>query len=423
MFTIITGAQFGDEGKGKIVDLISDKYDLVVRFQGGDNAGHTVKVGDIVYKLHLIPSGFLLDSRVLIGPGTVLNPLSLAQELEMLAKGGIHIGPEKLGIDAKTSIIMPYHIELDGLKESSRSEKIGTTKKGIGFAYIDKVARDEIRLADLTDKAKFLTRIGELASQKESSIRELGGDPSVVMDSRSIDLYVSLGQKFAPYVTDVSLEINKALEEGKNVLAEGAQGTHLDVTHGTQKFVTSSSTIAGSACANLGVGPTKVDNVLGIVKAYITRVGEGPLPTELKDDVGKQLQQVGREFGTTTGRARRCGWFDMPLVKKAVFLNGYTELALTKLDVLSDIDPLKVCVGYELDGKFMDYPPELTGDLARCVPIYEELPGWSNDLTNVRQFSDLPDAARRYVAYLEEKIGIPIEYISVGPGREQTFRK
>ena len=423
MFTIITGAQFGDEGKGKIVDLISDKYDLVVRFQGGDNAGHTVKVGDVIYKLHLIPSGFLLDSRVLIGPGTVLNPLSLAQELEMLAKGGIHIGPEKLGIDAKTSIIMPYHIELDGLKESSRSEKIGTTKKGIGFAYIDKVARDEIRLADLTDKAKFLARIGELASQKESSIRELGGDPSVVMDSRSIDLYVSLGQKFAPYVTDVSLEINKALEEGKNVLAEGAQGTHLDVTHGTQKFVTSSSTIAGSACANLGVGPTKVDNVLGIVKAYITRVGEGPLPTELKDDVGKQLQQVGREFGTTTGRARRCGWFDLPLVKKAVFLNGYTELALTKLDVLSDIDPLKICVGYELNGKFMDYPPELTGELARCVPIYEELPGWSGDLTHVRQFSDLPGAARRYVAYLEEKTGIPIEYISVGPGREQTFKK
>ncbi len=423
MFTIITGAQFGDEGKGKIVDLISDKYDLVVRFQGGDNAGHTVKVGDVIYKLHLIPSGFLLDSRVLIGPGTVLNPLSLAQELEMLAKGGIHIGPEKLGIDAKTSIIMPYHIELDGLKESSRSEKIGTTKKGIGFAYIDKVARDEIRLADLADKAKFLARIGELASQKESSIRELGGDPSVVMDSRSIDLYVSLGQKFAPYVTDVSLEINKALEEGKNVLAEGAQGTHLDVTHGTQKFVTSSSTIAGSACANLGVGPTKVDNVLGIVKAYITRVGEGPLPTELKDDVGKQLQQVGREFGTTTGRARRCGWFDLPLVKKAVFLNGYTELALTKLDVLSDIDPLKICVGYELNGKFMYYPPELTGELARCVPIYEELPGWSGDLTHVRQFSDLPGAARRYVTYLEEKIGIPIEYISVGPGREQTFKK
>lgn len=423
MFTIITGAQFGDEGKGKIVDLISDKYDLVVRFQGGDNAGHTVKVGDVIYKLHLIPSGFLLDSRVLIGPGTVLNPFSLAQELEMLAKGGIQIGPEKLGIDAKTSIIMPYHIELDGLKESSRSEKIGTTKKGIGFAYIDKVARDEVRLADLTDKAKFLARIGELASQKESSIRELGGDPSVVMDSKSIDLYVSLGQKFAPYITDVSLEINKALEEGKNVLAEGAQGTHLDVTHGTQKFVTSSSTIAGSACANLGVGPTKVDNVLGIVKAYITRVGEGPLPTELKDDVGKQLQQVGREFGTTTGRARRCGWFDLPLVKKAVFLNGYTELALTKLDVLSDIDPLKICVGYELNGKFMDYPPELTGDLASCVPIYEELPGWSGDLTHVRQFSDLPDAARRYVTYLEEKIGIPIEYISVGPGREQTFRK
>lgn len=423
MFTIITGAQFGDEGKGKIVDLISDKYDLVVRFQGGDNAGHTVKVGDAIYKLHLIPSGFLLDSRVLIGPGTVLNPLSLAQELEMLSKGGIHIGPDKLGIDAKTSIIMPYHIELDGLKESSRSEKIGTTKKGIGFAYIDKVARDEIRLADLTDKKRFLARLGELASQKKNSIRELGGDPSVVMDSGSIDLYVSLGAQFAPYMTDVSLEINRALEEGKSVLAEGAQGTHLDVIHGTQKFVTSSSTIAGSACANLGVGPTKVDNVLGIVKAYITRVGEGPLPTELEDNVGKQLQQVGREFGTTTGRARRCGWFDLPLVKKAIILNGYTELALTKLDVLSDINPLKVCVGYELGGRSIEYPPELTADLARCAPVYEELEGWSDDLTHVRQFSDLPKAACRYVSYLEERVGVPIEYISVGPGREQTFRK
>lgn len=423
MFTIITGAQFGDEGKGKIVDLISGKYDLVVRFQGGDNAGHTVKVGDSVYKLHLIPSGFLLDSRVLIGPGTVLNPQSLAQELEMLAQGGIHIGPDKLGIDAKTSIIMPYHIELDGLKESSRSEKIGTTKKGIGFAYIDKVARDEIRFSDITDKEKFLARLGELASQKENSIRELGGDPSVIMDSKLIDLYVTLGEKFAPYMTDVSLEINKALEGGKNVLAEGAQGTHLDVIHGTQKFVTSSCTIAGSACANLGVGPTKVDNVLGIVKAYITRVGEGPLPTELKDNVGKQIQQIGKEFGTTTGRARRCGWFDLPLVKKAVFLNGYTELALTKLDVLSEIDPLRVCIGYELNGKFIEYPPELTADLAKCVPVYEDLEGWSGDLTHVRQFSDLPDAARKYVLYLEGKMGVPIEYISVGPGREQTFRK
>lgn len=423
MFTIITGAQFGDEGKGKIVDLISGKYDLVVRFQGGDNAGHTVKVGDSVYKLHLIPSGFLLDSRVLIGPGTVLNPQSLAQELEMLAQGGIRIGPDKLGIDAKTSIIMPYHIELDGLKESSRSEKIGTTKKGIGFAYIDKVARDEIRFSDLADKEKFLARLRELASQKENSIRELGGDPSVVMDSNSIDHYIALGEKFAPYMTDVSLEINQALAKGKNVLAEGAQGTHLDVIHGTQKFVTSSCTIAGSACANLGVGPTKVDNVLGIVKAYITRVGEGPLPTELKDNVGKQIQQIGKEFGTTTGRARRCGWFDLPLVKKAVFLNGYTELALTKLDVLSGIDPLRVCIGYELNDKFMEYPPELTADLAKCVPVYEELEGWSGDLTHVRQYSDLPDAARRYVLYLEEKIGVPIEYISVGPGREQTFKK
>jgi len=336
MFTILTGSQFGDEGKGKIVDLMSKDYDLVVRFQGGDNAGHTVTVGDDVYKLHLIPSGVLLDARVLIGPGTVLNPEVLTGEIDMLAKSGINVGPDKLGIDAKTTIIMPYHIELDSLRESARSEKIGTTKRGIGFAYIDKVARDEVQMADIADKDRLLKRLSELAPQKESAIKDLGGDPSIVMNKKQLDMYIKLGERLAPYITDVSYEVNRAIDAGKNVLAEGAQGTHLDVIHGTQKFVTSSSTIAGSACANLGVGPTKVDEVLGIVKAYITRVGEGPLPTELKDEVGRQIQEVGREFGTTTGRARRCGWFDLPLVKKSIYLNGYTGIALTKLDVLSD---------------------------------------------------------------------------------------
>lgn len=422
MFTIITGSQFGDEGKGKIVDLISGDYDLIVRFQGGDNAGHTVKVGDDVYKLHLIPSGFLQGSRVLIGPGTVLNPEVLAREMDKLADGGLVLGPEKLGVDAKTSIIMPYHVELDGLKESARSEKIGTTKRGIGFAYVDKVARDEIRMADLTDPSKLMKRLSELAPSKEAAIRELGGDASIVMRKELIDKYLALGRRLAPYVTDVSYEINKALDEGKKVLAEGAQGTHLDVIHGTQKFVTSSSTIAGSACSGLGVGPTKVTDVLGIVKAYITRVGEGPLPTELTDEVGHTIQQVGMEFGTTTGRARRCGWFDLPLLRKAIYLNGYTSLALTKLDVLSGLDPIRVCVSYKLDGRVIVYPPEGTDELARCEPVYVDLPGWEGDLTGVKSFDELPGAAQEYVFYLEHVMGVPFSYISVGPAREQTFQ-
>ncbi|WP_135604367.1 adenylosuccinate synthase [Methanococcoides sp. NM1] len=423
MFTILTGSQFGDEGKGKIVDLLSKDYDLVVRFQGGDNAGHTVTVGEDVYKLHLIPSGFLLDSRVLIGPGTVLNPEVLAEEIDMLGKGGVDIHSDKLGIDAKTSIIMPYHIEQDGLRESSRKEKIGTTKRGIAFAYMDKIARDEIRMGDLVDSEKLLSRLSEMAPSKEAAIRELGGDPSIVTDKELIDKYVKLGQRLAPYVTDVSYEVNKGIEDGKNVMAEGAQGTHLDVIHGTQKFVTSSSTIAGSACANLGVGPTKVDEVLGIVKAYITRVGEGPLPTELDDGAGKHLHDVGHEFGTTTGRSRRCGWFDLPLLKKAIFLNGYTSVALTKLDVLTGLEINKICVAYELDGERLDYPPIDASDLDRCKPVYEEMPGWSDDLTDVKSYADVPEPARNYVERLEELMGVPIEYVSVGPGREQTFGK
>jgi adenylosuccinate synthase len=360
---------------------------------------------------------------VLIGPGTVLNPEVLAQEMDMLAQGGIMLTPEKLGVDAKTSIIMPYHVELDGLRESKRAEKIGTTKRGIGFAYIDKVARDEVRMADLVDPERLRLRLLELAPSKEAAIRELEGDPAIVTSKDLMDKYLELGRRLAPYVTDVSYEVNKAIEDGKNVLAEGAQGTHLDVIHGTQKFVTSSSTVAGSACANLGVGPTKVDEVLGIVKAYITRVGEGPLPTELTDETGRQIQQVGKEFGTTTGRERRCGWFDLPLLRKAIYLNGYTSLALTKLDVLSGLDEVRVCVSYELESLIVDYPPEGTVELSRCKPVYENLPGWESDLTGVKSFGDLPEAAQNYVLYLERKMGVPITYISVGPGREQTFRK
>jgi len=419
MFTIITGAQFGDEGKGKIVDMMAAEYDIVARFQGGDNAGHTVVAEGKTYKLHLIPSGVLFDARLLIGPGTVMNPEILMKEIAMLAENGVEVTPRKLGIDAKTSIIMPYHIALDTLRESKRAVKIGTTNRGIGFAYIDKIGRDEIQMADIIDKKRFMKRFEEIAHQKESAIKEMGGDPKIVRSE--IDEYIEFGKKLAPYITDVSREINIALQDGKKVLAEGAQGTHLDIIHGTQKFVTSSSTVAGSACAGLGVGPTKVDNVIGVIKAYITRVGEGPLPTEQKNKVGEHLLHNGGEFGTTTGRPRRCGWFDLPLAKKSINLNGYTGFALTKLDVLGGLAMLKICTGYELDGKIIDYPPESSDDLSRCKPVYTELKGWDEDISGVESLGGLPDNAKKYIELLKKLMGVNIEYISVGPGRKQTF--
>ncbi len=421
MFTIITGAQFGDEGKGKIVDMLASQYDIVARFQGGDNAGHTVVAEGKTYKLHLIPSGVLFDARLLIGPGTVMNPKILMDEIAMLSENGVEVTPAKLGIDAKTSIIMPYHVALDGLRESKRAVKIGTTSRGIGFAYIDKVGRDEIQMADIADGKRFMQRLAEIAPQKENAIKELGGDTGIARSG--VDEYLEIGKKLKPYITDVSKEINLALKLGKKVLAEGAQGTHLDIIHGTQKFVTSSSTVAGSACASLGVGPKKVDKVIGVIKAYITRVGEGPLPTEQKNEVGEHLREKGGEFGTTTGRPRRCGWFDLPLAGKSINLNGYTGMALTKLDVLSGLDPLKLCIGYEIEGKQLDYPPELSDDIARCRPLYIDLPGWKEDISEVESFQELPENARLYIELLEELMGVEIEYVSVGPGRKQTFIK
>ncbi|MEM0498758.1 MAG: adenylosuccinate synthase [Methanothrix sp.] len=418
MFTIITGAQFGDEGKGKIVDLLAEKYDIIARFQGGDNAGHTVKVGDKTYKLHLVPSGVLFNKRLLIGPGVVLNPKILWGELQALWGEGMKVD---LGIDPKTSIIMPYHIELDALREKARTAKIGTTKRGIGYAYIDKIAREEVQMADITDPEKLRRKLEEIAPAKEAAIREMGGDPSVVRDEAQLSEYLEIGRALKNNLTDVSLEINRALDEDRMVLAEGAQGSFLDVIHGTQKFVTSSFTTAGSACANLGVGPVRVDNVVGVVKAYITRVGEGPLPTELRDETGARLREAGGEYGTTTGRPRRCGWFDAVLGRKAVYLNGYTELALTKLDVLTGLRRIKICVAYELDGEIIDYPPESTSDLERCVPVYEEMEGWSESISDALDYSDLPQNARAYVERIQELMDVDIAAISVGPAREQTI--
>ncbi|KUK43233.1 MAG: adenylosuccinate synthase [Methanothrix sp.] len=420
MFTILTGSQFGDEGKGKIVDLLAENYDIVVRFQGGDNAGHTVIVGDKTYKLHLTPSGVLFGARLLIGPGVVLNPKVLMSEIESLEAEGIEAN---LGIDAKTSIIMPYHIALDELRERGRKEKIGTTKRGIGYAYIDKFSRDEVQMKDLTDPALLEAKLDEIGPAREKAIADLGGDPSVVRDPVLIGEYLEIGRRLASRVADVSYEINVALDAGKKVLAEGAQGAFLDVIHGTQKFVTSSFTTAGSACANLGVGPARVDSVVGIVKAYMTRVGEGPMPTELKDEVGAHLSKVGKEFGTTTGRPRRCGWFDAVLAKKSMYLNGYTEIAITKLDVLGGLDPIKICTGYELDGEVLDYPPESTVEFARCQPLYEEIGGWTEDISGAKSYQALPEAVRNYVERIEALLGVKITIVSVGPGREQTVRR
>ncbi|MHC1588535.1 MAG: adenylosuccinate synthase, partial [Methermicoccaceae archaeon] len=335
MLTILTGSQFGDEGKGKIVDVLAPEYDIVARFQGGDNAGHTVKVGGEVFKLHTIPSGVLYDVRLLIGPGVVINPRVLLEEIARLEEGGVVVDNHKLGIDAKTSIIMPYHIVLDELFEAHRSRKIGTTKRGIAYAYMDKTSRDEVQFADIIDSGRLREKLDWMLPAKREYLEFLGATDDQIERALDTEWLFETGERLRAYCTDVSREVNTAIAEGRSVLAEGAQGTHLDLIHGTQKFVTSSSTIAGSACVSLGVGPKMVDEVVGVVKAYITRVGEGPLPTEQHGEVGEHLQQRGVEYGTTTGRARRCGWFDVPLLKKSIALNGYTSLTLTKLDVLT----------------------------------------------------------------------------------------
>jgi Adenylosuccinate synthetase (EC 6.3.4.4) len=423
MFTVLTGAQFGDEGKGKIVDFLSKDADIIVRFQGGDNAGHTVAVDDDVFKLHLIPSGVIYGKRLLIGPGVVMNPIFLKAEIEGLKEEGIDVGPKMLGIDAKTSIIMPYHIEMDRLTEERNKDKIGTTKRGIGFAYADKISRDEVRLIDIIDEERFFKIYEDIAPLKEGVVELLGGDPAIVRDREKIAAYIEVGKFLKEFIVDVSYEVNNALNRGKNVLAEGAQGTFLDVIHGTQRWVTSSNTIAGAASSYLGVGPKRIDEVYGITKAYITRVGEGPLPTEINGRLGDELRERGNEYGTTTKRPRRCGWFDGVLFRKALNLNGYTKIALTKLDSLAGMGPLKICTSYKLGGKILEYPPDDTYDLIRCKPIYEDLDGWDEDLDGYSTFDDFPKVVRDYVRRIEEIGKTKINLISVGKKRDQLVIK
>ncbi len=417
---VLIGTQWGDEGKGKVTDFLAKDADIVVRYQGGNNAGHTVVADGKEYKLHLIPSGILYpEKQCLIGNGVVLDPEVFLQEVKGLKEQGISI--ENLKISPRAHVIMSYHRRLDAVDEDRRgSNKIGTTGRGIGPAYTDKSARLGIRMAELVDPESLAEVLKFVLEEKNTLLKDIYN--AEAFDYQEIfETYKEYGQKLVDFVADVSILINDAIKEGKSILFEGAQGTLLDLDHGTYPFVTSSHPVAAAACLGTGVGPTKIDKVIGVAKAYITRVGEGPFPTELNDENGDYLREKGFEFGTTTGRPRRCGWFDAVIGRYAARVNGLDYLAITKLDVLTGLEKIMVCTGYQLDGQIINEFPTTLKELSRCKPIYEELPGWQEDITSVRKLEDLPDNARKYLARISELSGVPVAIIGVGPGRDQTM--
>jgi len=419
---VVVGTQWGDEGKGKVVDLLTAKANVVVRYQGGNNAGHTLVVRGSQTICHLIPSGILhRDKRCLIGNGVVVDPEVLLEEMETLRGQGVTVGPENLGVSEKAHIIFPYHKALDSAREAVKGPgKIGTTGRGIGPAYEDKAARTGIRATDLLEPASLEIRLRTNLEEKNFILKEfLNAEP--LEFEPMFDRYAAMGEILAPFITDVSMEIDHAARAGLNVLFEGAQGTHLDIDHGTYPFVTSSNPIAGGACAGAGVGPNRLHHINGIVKAYTTRVGSGPFTTELSDRVGDYIQERGAEFGATTGRRRRCGWLDLVMVRDSVRLNGLDSLSITKLDVLTGLDTLKVCVGYELDGERIECRPCTLDRLDRCIPVYEEVPGWGGDLSSARTLDELPREARTYLDLVEAVTGVSIAVVSVGPRRDETI--
>ncbi len=417
---VVIGAQWGDEGKGKITDFLARDADMVVRYQGGNNAGHTVMADGREYKLHLIPSGILYPEKMcLIGSGVVLDPEVFLGEVEGLKARGVRA--DKLRISPRTHVIMPYHRRLDLCDEERRgANRIGTTGRGIGPAYTDKASRVGIRVADLIDPESLEEALKISLNLKNEVLTKLyGTDP---FDFAEIyHTYSEYGRRLAGFVADVSVLVNDAIREGKNILFEGAQGTLLDLDHGTYPYVTSSHPVAAAACLGAGVGPGKIDKVVGVAKAYITRVGEGPFPTELKDKTGGYLREKGREFGTTTGRPRRCGWYDAVIARYAARINGLDFLAITKLDVLTGLDSIRICTGYSYEGEIItEFPPTLK-ILSRCRPVYEEMPGWEEDISSAGAFGDLPVNARNYIRRISELLGLPVALIGVGPGREQTL--
>jgi len=420
---VVIGAQWGDEGKGKVVDLLTSGADLVVRYQGGNNAGHTLVVNGEQTICHLIPSGILHKDKIcLIGNGVVLDPQVLLEEIDKLVGKGIPIDPTRLAFSERTHLIMPYHKAIDNAREAAKGkDKIGTTGRGIGPCYEDKAGRRGIRGIDLFEPETLRQKIQTNLEEKNFLLTQFfNAEP---LDFEAIyKNYSEMAEKLKPYIKDISVQIDQAIKQGKNILFEGAQGTHLDIDHGTYPFVTSSNPIAGAVCAGAGVGPDKLHHMVGIVKAYTTRVGAGPFPTELLDDIGNYIQEKGAEFGATTGRRRRCGWLDLVLVKDAIRLSGLTSLSITKLDVLTGLKALKICAAYDLNGQKIHARPASLNQLAQCVPIYEEMPGWKEDITSARNMEDLPKEARDYLARIEQITEVPLSIISVGPMRDQTIQ-
>ncbi|MDX1657676.1 MAG: adenylosuccinate synthase [Nitriliruptorales bacterium] len=419
--TIIVGAQWGDEGKGKATDLLADTTDLVVRYQGGNNAGHTVIVGDQVFKLHLIPSGILYPHVTpVIGDGVVVDPEVLISELDGLDQKGLDAF-ERVRVSGNAHLIMPWHRELDMLIERRLGKaKLGTTKRGIGPAYADKAARIGLRFQDLFDENIFHQKLEAALEIKNQMLSKIYNRLPMNKDEIA-DEYLGYAERLERQLTDATALIHDSLEAGKHIILEGAQGTLLDLDHGTYPFVTSSNPVAGGALTGAGLGPRHVDRVLGITKAYVTRVGTGPFPTELEDEIGERMTEVGGEYGTTTGRRRRVGWFDAVLARYANRVNGFTDIFLTKLDVLSEFDTLRVAVAYRYDGdEYRHFPPHQS-IFHHAEPIYEELPGWGEDITEVSEYDDLPKEARDYVDFLEEHAETPVTWVSVGPKRSQTL--
>jgi len=419
--SVVIGAQWGDEGKGKVVDLLAPRMDVVARYQGGANAGHTIKWGDETFVLHLIPSGIFHEGTTcVIGNGVVIDPVALMQEIRQIEALGYAV-EGRLKISHNAHLIMPYHKALDEARERWReAEAIGTTGRGIGPAYVDKFARSGIRVVDLLDRDGLRKKLTAAIEEKNEILKSIYKTETLDVDA-IVEEYVEFDQQIDPYVTDTSAYLLDALAEGKDVLAEGAQGALLDVDHGTYPYVTSSHPTSGGACTGLGIPPTAIDRVIGIVKAYSTRVGNGPFPTELDDAMGERLRAEGHEFGATTGRPRRCGWLDLVALRYTTRLNGFTELAVTKLDVLAGMDELKVCTAYEVDGKTQTRFPTDLATLARVRPIYESFAGFDGDLSDIGALGDLPEAARVYLDALSGFLDVPITVVGTGPKREETL--
>lgn len=420
--TVIVGLQWGDEGKGKTTDFLAEQTALVVRYQGGDNAGHTVVLGDEVFKLHLVPSGVLYPHIAsLIGPGVVVNPRTLIEELDGLTARGIDVS--RLRVSGSAHVILPYHPALDAAREARLAgSKVGTTGRGIGPAYEDRAARTGLRMGDLLEPDVIRRKVERVLPEKHALLAALGSEARFTVDELVAEA-TAHGERLRPHIADTVWLVQEALRRGDHVLLEGAQGTLLDLDHGSYPYVTSSNPVAGGACTGGGIGPMQVDEVIGVMKAYATRVGAGPFPTELLDEVGIGIANRGHEVGTTTGRPRRVGWCDVVPLRYAVAVNSVSNIMLNKLDILSGVHPVRLCVAYEIDGRRVETWPSSAEELARAVPVYEDFDGWDEPIHDIRALADLPEAARRYVTALEEHVGVPVVLVSVGPERTQTIER